>query len=95
MPATEHDDALASELKVSRPEKEKLARVVAALPKRPELKLLIPAHYDAEADARAMKRAALNRDISRRAGFAVAENEEPGPVNIEDRSTRRALRTAT
>jgi hypothetical protein len=76
------------------PEKEKLVRVVAALSKHPELKLLIPAHYDAESDARAMKRAALNRDIGRRAGFSVADGEEPGPVNIEDRSTRRALRSA-
>jgi hypothetical protein len=76
------------------PEKEKLVRVVGALTKHPELKLLISTHYDSEADARAMKRATLNRDISRRAGFAVAEDEEPGPVNIEDRSMRRALRAA-
>ena len=76
------------------PEKEKLGRVVAALSKHPELKLLIPAHYDTESDARAMKRAALNRDIGRRAGFSVTDGEEPGPVNIEDRSTRRALRSA-
>ncbi|HEY5290711.1 MAG TPA: DUF748 domain-containing protein, partial [Burkholderiales bacterium] len=75
------------------PEREKLVRVVEALDKHPELKLLIPAHYDTEADARAMKRAALNRDIGRRAGFAVAEDDEPGPVNIEDRPTRKALRT--
>ena len=76
------------------PEREKLARVVEALAKHPELKLVIPAHYDSEADARAMKRATLNRDIGRRAGFAAAEGEEPGPVNIEDRATRRALRAA-
>jgi hypothetical protein len=76
------------------PEKEKLVRVVAALAKHPEMKLLIPARYDTEADARAMKRAALNRDIGRKAGFSAAEDEEPGPVNIEDRSTRRALRQA-
>jgi hypothetical protein len=74
------------------PEREKLVRIVAALAKHPELKIVIPAHYDTEADARAMKRAALNRDIGRRAGFAVAEDDEPGPVNIEDRPTRRALR---
>jgi hypothetical protein len=74
------------------PEREKLVRVVEALAKHPELKLLIPAHYDSEADARAMKRAALNGDVSRRAGFAVAEDDEPGPVNIEDRATRRVLR---
>jgi len=75
------------------PEQEKLVRVAATLAKHPELKLLIPGHYDAEADARAMKRAALNGEISRKAGFAVAEGEEPGPVNIEDRATRKALRT--
>jgi hypothetical protein len=75
------------------PEREKLVRVVEALAKHPELKLLIPAHYDTEADARAMKRADLNRDIGRKAGFAVAEDDEPGPVNIEDRPTRKALRT--
>jgi len=75
------------------PEREKLARVVAALAKHPELKLVIPARFDSEADARAMKRAALNREIGRRAGLAVAEGEEPGPVNIEDRATRKALRT--
>lgn len=74
------------------PEREKLVRVVGALAKHPELKLLIPAHYDTEADARAMKRAALGRDIGRRAGFAAGEDDEPGPVNIEDRPTRRALR---
>ena len=75
------------------PEREKLVRVVEALAKHPELKLLIPAHYDTEADARAMKRTELGRDIGRRAGFAVAEDDEPGPVNIEDRPTRKALRT--
>ncbi len=83
----------AGKAKVLPPEREKLARVVQALAKHPELKLVIPAHYDSEADARAMKRAALGRDIGRRAGFAVAEDEEPGSVNIEDRPTRKALRT--
>jgi hypothetical protein len=75
------------------PEKEKLARVLAALVKHPELKLVIPAHYDTEADARAMKRVELGREISRKAGFAVGEDEDPGQVNIEDRATRKALRT--
>jgi hypothetical protein len=75
------------------PEREKLVRVVEALAKHPELKLVIPARYDTAADARALNRAALGRDIGRRAGFAVTEEDEPGPVNIEDRPTRKALRT--
>ena len=74
------------------PEREKLGRIVEALAKRPELKLLIPAHYDTEADQSALKRAALARELSRRAGFALAKDEEPGPVNLEDRKTRAALR---
>ncbi len=74
------------------PERERIGRIVEALAKRPELKLVIPARYDAEADARALKRAALGRDIGRRAGFAVADTEDPGPVNVEDRPTRAALR---
>jgi hypothetical protein len=74
------------------PEREKIGRIVEMLAKRPELKLVIPARYDAEADAHALKHAALGRDIGRRAGFAVANTEEPGPVNTEDRSTRAALR---
>ncbi|MBI4290069.1 MAG: DUF748 domain-containing protein [Betaproteobacteria bacterium] len=74
------------------PEREKLGRIAQGLSKRPEVKLLIPARYDAEADARAMKRAALGREIGRRAGFAVAEDEEPGPLNLQDKPTRAALR---
>jgi len=74
------------------PEREKLGRIAQVLAKRPEVKLLIPAHYDAEADSRAMKRTALGRELGRRAGFSVAEDEEPGPVNIEDKPTRAALR---
>jgi len=74
------------------PEREKLGRIVAALAKRPELALVIPARYDTEADANAMKRAALAREIGRRAGFELTEDEAPGPVNLEDRKTRGALR---
>ena len=74
------------------PEREKLGRIAEALAKRPELKLLIPAQYDAEADASAIKRAALAREIGRRAGFKLSEDDEPGQVNVEDRPTRTALR---
>ena len=47
----------------------------------------------ASADQSAMKRAALAREIGRRAGFALAENDEPGPINPDDKPTRVALRT--
>ncbi len=75
------------------PEREKLARIVAALAKRPEVNLVIPAHYDSVTDARALKRAALVREVGKRSGFAVADDEDPGPLSIEDRPTRSALRS--
>jgi len=74
------------------PEREKLVRIVEALAKRPAVKLVIPARYDSGTDARALKRAALAREIGRRAGFVVADDEEPGPISIEDRPSRSALR---
>jgi len=75
------------------PEREKLGRIVEALAKRPEVKLVIPARYDSVTDARALKRAALVREVGKRAGFAVADGEDPGPLSIEDRPTRSALRS--
>lgn len=75
------------------PEHEKLASIVEALAKRPELKLLIPARYDTAIDASAMKRAALGREVGRRAGFALTGEDEPGPINLEDRPTQAALRS--
>lgn len=74
------------------PEREKIARIAEALAKRPELKLEVPAAYDPEADARALKRGALRREIAKRAGFDVKDEDPPGPVSIEDQRTRDAVR---
>jgi hypothetical protein len=74
------------------PERDKIKRIVEALAKRPELKLVIPARYDAEADARALKRGALRRELAKRAGFDVADEDPPGPLSIDDQRTRDALR---
>ncbi|MBI4205573.1 MAG: DUF748 domain-containing protein [Betaproteobacteria bacterium] len=74
------------------PEREKLKRIVEALAKRPELKLVIPARYDTQADGRALRRGALRRELAKRAGFDVADEDPPGPVSIEDQRTRNALR---
>ncbi len=75
------------------PERENILHVAELLAKRPNLKLSIPARYDAQADARALRRAALARDVGRRAGFALGDDEAPGPVNTDDRPTREALRS--
>jgi Domain of Unknown Function (DUF748) len=74
------------------PEQEKLTHIADALAKRPQLKLDIPALYDSEADTRALKGAILRRDIARRAGFKVEDDESGGPINVDDKATRDALR---
>lgn len=74
------------------PEREKISRIAEALAKRPELKLQIPAGYDEKADARALKRGALRREIAKRAGFDVKDEDPPGPISIDDQRTRDAVR---
>jgi hypothetical protein len=74
------------------PEQEKLKRIADGLARRADLKIVIPARYDAEADARALKRAALRQEIARRAGFDPGEGDAASPINIEDRRTRAAMR---
>ena len=74
------------------PEREKFKRIAEGLAKRPELKVVIPARYDAEADARAIRREGLRRELAKRAGFEVSAEDPAGPLSIEDRRTRRALR---
>jgi uncharacterized protein involved in outer membrane biogenesis len=74
------------------PEREKLKRIADGLAQRAELKVVIPARYDAEADAAALKRAALRQEIGRRAGFDPGEGDASSPINIEDRRTRSAVR---
>lgn len=74
------------------PAREQIGHVVEVLAKRPELKLGIPARYDSVADAAALRRDALAREVAKRAGFKLAEDEAPGPVSVEDKPTRAALR---
>ena len=74
------------------PEREKLGKIVQALAKRPEVKLSVPARYDVELDARALKRAALRLELAKRAGLDIEAEDPPGPLSIDDRRTRTAVR---
>ena len=74
------------------PEREKIARIVQMLGKRPELKLQVPARYDSELDARALKRAELRRELGKRARLDIEDEDPPGPLNVDDRRTRAAMR---
>lgn len=74
------------------PEREKLKRVAEVLAKRPTLRLVVPGRADSAADGERLKRAAVAREVARRAGFDVAEDESAGGLSIEDSRTRNAIR---
>ena len=74
------------------PEKEKLKQVAAVLSKRAQLKLAAPAAYNEAADGAALRARAVRLETAKRAGIRVADDEEPGPPDLQDRSVRGALR---
>jgi outer membrane protein OmpA-like peptidoglycan-associated protein len=74
------------------PEKEKLKQVAQILAKRAQLKLTAPAQYSEAADGAALKVRAVRQEVAKRAGIKLAAGEEPGPLDIQDRHVRSALR---
>ena len=74
------------------PEREKLKQVAQVLGKRAQLKLTAPAQYSEAADGAALKARAVRLEIAKRAGITLAAGEEPGPLDLQDRHVRSALR---
>ena len=74
------------------PEREKLRQVVQVLGKRAQLKLAVPGQYSESADAPVLRDRAMRAEILRRAGHKVGTGEEPGPLDLQDRAQRVALR---
>lgn len=74
------------------PEREKLRQVVQVLTKRAQLKLAVPGQYSESADAPVLRDRALRAEILRRAGLKIVADEEPGPLDLQDRAQRLALR---
>lgn len=75
------------------PEREKLQQVAQLLGQRTQLKLLVPAQYSEGADGAALRARAVRMEVARRAGFRLANGEDPGPLDMADRNVRGALRS--
>lgn len=77
---------------LSPPQQETLARLAKALAERPRLALSIRGSYDPQADAQALRRQALLRELARRAGYRAAAggSAPPAPVNAADPRIVRA-----
>lgn len=76
---------------VSPPEREKLAQVAQLLAKRAQLNLSVPGQYDEAVDGAALRTRAVRAEIDRRTGQKQEAGRAPGPVNLGDRATRRAV----
>lgn len=74
------------------PEREKLKQIAQVLAKRNQLKLVAPAHYSEAADGAALRVRLVRLEVNKRAGIKLAEGEEPGPLDVQDRHVRSALR---
>jgi len=74
------------------PEREKLKQVAQIMAKKPELKLSVPGLYDEAADGAALRQQALRRAVVTKAGIKLAADEQPGPLDIGQRSVRGAIR---
>jgi hypothetical protein len=74
------------------PEREKLKQVALILSKRTQLKLSVPGQYSEAADGAALKARAVRAEIAKRAGVKLDAGEEPGPIDLQDRAVRGAMR---
>jgi hypothetical protein len=75
------------------PEKEKLAKLAAALQKRPQLKLVVQGRYNPETDLRELRTASLRRTLAVSLGRRLRPGTEPGPVDFGSPETGKALET--
>ncbi|MYM83319.1 DUF748 domain-containing protein [Duganella sp. FT50W] len=74
------------------PEREKLKQVAQLMTKKPDLKLTVPGLYSEAADGAALRMQALRREVLGRAGVKLAANEQPGPLDMSQRTVRGAIR---
>ena len=73
------------------PEREKLAKLAAALLKRPQLKLTVEGRYHPESDRAELRIANLRRAVTARLGQKPVPGEEPGPVDYSSPEAGKAL----
>jgi len=73
------------------PELKKIKKVVEALEKRPQLRLVVQGRFDPEVDSEALRTELVRRAIAEETGVKLAPNEEPGPIAFDNAKTQKAL----
>ena len=75
------------EAAVPPPEKEKLVKLAQALEKRPQLAVEVQGGYDPARDGFLLRTLAVRTELAMRAGVALGQGEDPGPVDFSDPET--------
>ena len=73
------------------PELKKLKKVVDALEKRPQLRLVVQGRYDLKIDGEALRTERVKRALAEQMGVKLSPDEEPGPVAFNTAKTQKAL----
>ncbi len=73
------------------PEQEKLKKLVQALEKRPQLRLVVLGRYDSESDGLALRTERVKRSLAMEMKEDLPPEEEPGPIAFEKAKTQRSL----
>jgi hypothetical protein len=73
------------------PELKKLKKVVEALEKRPQLRLVVQGRFDPKIDGNAICTERVKRALAEEMGVKLTSEEEPGPVAFNNAKTQKAL----
>ncbi|HET9113393.1 MAG TPA: DUF748 domain-containing protein [Burkholderiales bacterium] len=83
----------AGSAKLLPPEQEKLKSVAQAMGKRPALALTVEPVYAGSADARAIERQSIRREVTKTMGLKLAPGEKPGPIDLTNPKAQKAVLT--
>jgi len=73
------------------PELKKLKKVVEALEKRPQLRIVVQGRYDPKIDGEALRTKRVKRALAVQVKEKLSPDEEPGPVAFNTAKTQKAL----
>jgi hypothetical protein len=73
------------------PELKKLKKVVEALEKRPQLRLVVHGRFDSKIDGEALRTERVKQALAEQMGMKLSPDEELGPVAFNTVKTQKAL----
>jgi hypothetical protein len=77
--------------RVPPPEQEKLFKLIEALKKRPQLRLIVTGRYHAPSDGKAIRLLQVRRALAEKSGAPLKPGEDPGPVDFSNPDSRQKL----